>query len=71
MWVWEGDRLAENFLSTAGVRPTPLHVADVNTGLETGMIDSFYDRRWRRSLSSGTCASITCSTIRSPMHWPC
>ncbi len=42
MWVWQGDRIAELFLETCGVRTTPLHVADVNTGLETGMIDSFY-----------------------------
>ncbi|RJQ83550.1 MAG: hypothetical protein C4519_06755 [Desulfobacteraceae bacterium] len=42
MWVWKGDRVAELFLSTCGVRTTPLHIADVNTGLETGMIDSFY-----------------------------
>ena len=42
MWVWQGDRIAELFLNTAGIRTTPLHVADVNTGLETGMIDSFY-----------------------------
>jgi TRAP-type transport system periplasmic protein len=42
MWVWQGDRIAELFLNTSGVRTTPLHVADVNTGLETGMIDSFY-----------------------------
>ena len=42
MWVWQGDRIAELFLNTSGVRTTPLNVADVNTGLETGMIDSFY-----------------------------
>jgi TRAP-type C4-dicarboxylate transport system substrate-binding protein len=42
MWLWQGDRTAELFLNTSGVRTTPLHVADVNTGLETGMIDSFY-----------------------------
>lgn len=42
MWVWQGDRIAELFLKTSGLRTTPLHVADVNTGLETGMIDSFY-----------------------------
>lgn len=42
MWVWQDDRVAQIFLSACGVRATPLHVADVNTGLETGMIDSFY-----------------------------
>jgi TRAP-type C4-dicarboxylate transport system substrate-binding protein len=29
-------------LKNFGIRTTPLHIADVNTGLETGMIDSFY-----------------------------
>ncbi len=42
MWVWEGDRVAETLLRNFGVRTTPLHIAEVNTGLETRMIDSFY-----------------------------
>jgi TRAP-type C4-dicarboxylate transport system substrate-binding protein len=42
MWVWQGDRVAETFLNAFGVRTTPLNIADVNTGLETGMIDAFY-----------------------------
>ncbi len=42
MWVWKGDRVAENFLDAFGVQGYPLQLADVNTGLETGMIDSFY-----------------------------
>ncbi|WP_319409807.1 TRAP transporter substrate-binding protein DctP [uncultured Desulfosarcina sp.] len=42
MWVWKGDRVAENFLNAFGVQGYPLQLADVNTGLETGMIDSFY-----------------------------
>lgn len=42
MWVWKGDRVAENFLDAFGVQAYPLQFADVNTGLETGMIDSFY-----------------------------
>jgi TRAP-type C4-dicarboxylate transport system substrate-binding protein len=42
MWVWKGDRVAENFLGAFGVQGYPLQLADVNTGLETGMIDSFY-----------------------------
>lgn len=42
MWVWKGDRVAENFLSAFGLHTYPLHLADVNTGLETGMINSFY-----------------------------
>ena len=42
MWVWKGDRVAETLLSNFGVRTTPLHIAEVNTGLETGMIDAFY-----------------------------
>ncbi len=42
MWVWKGDRVAEMLLVNFGMRTTPLHVADVTTGLERGMIDSFY-----------------------------
>ena len=42
MWVWKGDRVAEHFLEAFGVQGYPLQLADVNTGLETGMIDSFY-----------------------------
>jgi len=42
MWVWKGDPVAETFLETFGIKTYPLHVTDVNTGLETGMIDSFY-----------------------------
>ncbi|MCP3952373.1 MAG: ABC transporter substrate-binding protein [Desulfobacterales bacterium] len=42
MWAWKGDPVAEAFLKTFGIRTYPLHLADVNTGLETGMIDSFY-----------------------------
>jgi TRAP-type transport system periplasmic protein len=42
MWVWKGDPVAESFLETFGIRTYPLNLADVNTGLETGMIDSFY-----------------------------
>ena len=42
MWVWKGDRVAEMLLQNFGMRTTPLHIADVNTGLETGMIDAFY-----------------------------
>lgn len=42
MWVWKGDRVAEMLLNNFGMRTTPLHVSDVNTGLERGMINSFY-----------------------------
>jgi len=42
MWVWKGDPVAQTFFSTFGIKTYPLHLADVNTGLETGMIDSFY-----------------------------
>ncbi len=42
MWVWKGDPVAETFLSTFGMKTVPLHLADVNMGLETSMIDSFY-----------------------------
>jgi TRAP-type transport system periplasmic protein len=42
MWAWKGDPVAQTFLETFGIKTYPLHLADVNTGLETGMIDSFY-----------------------------
>lgn len=42
MWVWKGDRVAENFLEAFGIQGYPLQLADVNTGLDTGMIDSYY-----------------------------
>ena len=42
MWAWKGDPVAETFLKILGINTYPLHVTDVNTGLETGMIDSFY-----------------------------
>jgi len=42
MWVWKNDTVAKTSLETFGIKTYPLHLADVNTGLETGMIDSFY-----------------------------
>jgi TRAP-type transport system periplasmic protein len=42
MWAWKGDPVAGTFLSILGITTHPLHLTDVNTGLETGMIDSFY-----------------------------
>ncbi len=42
MWVWKSDVVAKTSLEAFGIKTYPLHLADVNTGLETGMIDSFY-----------------------------
>ena len=42
MWAWKGDPVAGTFLNILGIKTHPLHLTDVNTGLETGMIDSFY-----------------------------
>jgi len=42
MWVWKSDIVAKTTLETFGIKTYPLHLADVNTGLETGMINSFY-----------------------------
>lgn len=42
MWAWKGDPVAKSTLEAFGIKATPLHLADVNTGLETGMINSFY-----------------------------
>ncbi len=42
MWTWKGDPVAAAFLETFGIKTVPLHVADVATGLQTGMINAFY-----------------------------
>ena len=42
MWAWKGDPVAKSTLEAFGIIATPLHLADVNTGLETGMINAFY-----------------------------
>ena len=42
IWVWEGDPIAEAAFRALGVNPIPLAVADVNTSLQTGLIDSVY-----------------------------
>jgi TRAP-type C4-dicarboxylate transport system substrate-binding protein len=42
MWVWKGDPVAKTTLEVFGIKAYPLHLADVNTGLETGIINSFY-----------------------------
>lgn len=42
IWVWEGDPIAEAAFKAVDVHPIPLAVADVNTSLETGLIDSVY-----------------------------
>jgi TRAP-type C4-dicarboxylate transport system substrate-binding protein len=42
MWVWKGDQVAERYLGELGIATFPLNMTDVNTGLETGMIDAFY-----------------------------
>ncbi|MEE9281171.1 MAG: TRAP transporter substrate-binding protein DctP [Myxococcota bacterium] len=40
VWVLEGDRLSQTALKIAGVSPVPLALADVYTGLQTGLIDT-------------------------------
>ena len=42
MWAQKGDPVAKATLETFGIKAFPLHLADVNTGLETGMINAFY-----------------------------
>jgi TRAP-type C4-dicarboxylate transport system substrate-binding protein len=42
MWIWKGDQIAEDYVKVLGIESFPLHVTDVNTGLETGMINAFY-----------------------------
>jgi TRAP-type C4-dicarboxylate transport system substrate-binding protein len=42
MWVWKGDPVAKSSMDTLGIKTYPLQLTDVNTGLETGMINAFY-----------------------------
>jgi len=42
IWVWEGDPIAEAAFAALGVHPIPLSITDVNTSLQTGLIDSVY-----------------------------
>ncbi len=42
IWVWEGDPIAESAYKALGIHPIPLSVTDVNTSLQTGLIDSVY-----------------------------
>ena len=42
MWVWKGDPVAKASLEALGIKTYPLQLTDVNTGLETGMINAFY-----------------------------
>jgi len=42
MWVWKGDPVAKTSLEALGIKTYPLQLTDVNTGLETGMINAFY-----------------------------
>lgn len=42
MWVWKGDPVAKLSLETFGIKTFPLNITDVTTGLETGMINSYY-----------------------------
>lgn len=39
-WVPEGDKLAESIYAAGDVSPVPLAIADVYTGLQTGIIDT-------------------------------
>ncbi len=40
VWVLEDDRLSQIALEIAGVSPIPLPLADVYTGLQTGLVDT-------------------------------
>jgi TRAP-type C4-dicarboxylate transport system substrate-binding protein len=40
VWLPEGDILSEAMFKSAGVTPIPLPVADVYTGLQTGLLDT-------------------------------
>jgi TRAP-type C4-dicarboxylate transport system substrate-binding protein len=40
VWIPQGDELSRIALETAGISPVPLSIADVYTGLQTGLIDT-------------------------------
>ncbi len=40
VWVQEGDVMSRTALEIAGVAPVPLPIADVYTGLQTGLLDT-------------------------------
>lgn len=42
MWAWKEDPVAKTSMEAFGIKTVPLHLTDVNTGLETGMINAFY-----------------------------
>ncbi len=41
-WMWEGDPIAEASFKVLKLAPIPLSIADVNSGLQTGMINCVY-----------------------------
>lgn len=41
-WMWEGDPIAEASFKVLKLAPIPLSIADVNTSLQTGMINCVY-----------------------------
>jgi len=40
VWILEGDVMSQTAFEVAGVSPVPLPIADVYTGLQTGLIDT-------------------------------
>ncbi len=42
MWMWEGDPVAEATFKALEVKPFPLSITDVQTSLQTGLIDGVY-----------------------------
>jgi TRAP-type C4-dicarboxylate transport system substrate-binding protein len=42
MWIWEGDPIAEATFAALNIKPIPLSITDVQTSLQTGMINGVY-----------------------------
>lgn len=42
MWMWEGDPVSKATFKAFGIVPIPLSIVDVNTSLQTGLIDGVY-----------------------------
>jgi TRAP-type C4-dicarboxylate transport system substrate-binding protein len=69
VWTWTGDPIAKATMAAMGVNPIPLAITDVNTALNTGMIDTVYAPplgalalQWHASLDYMTALPLVHST---------
>jgi TRAP-type C4-dicarboxylate transport system substrate-binding protein len=69
VWAWSGDPIAKETFAAMGINPIPLAITDVNTALNTGMIDTVYAPplgalalQWHASLKYMTALPLAHST---------